>query len=49
MIPFLVNINKLPANFQIKYIGLESDIQLKKKFDHVSLSDFYKSSFTRNK
>lgn len=36
--------NKLPVNFQIKIIELQSDIQLK-KIDHISLLDFCKSYF----
>ena len=34
--PFSVDINMLPANFQMEYIELQSDIELKEKFDHVS-------------
>jgi hypothetical protein len=40
--PFSVDINILPANLQMECIELQSDIQLKEKFDHVSLLDFYK-------
>lgn len=40
--PFTVDIVMLSANFQMEYIELQSDIQLKEK-DHVSLLDFYKS------
>ena len=34
--PFSVDINMLPANFQMECIELRSDIQLKEKFDRVS-------------
>ena len=47
--PFSVDINTLPANFQMECIELQSDIQLKLKFDHVSLLDIYKPSLTREK
>lgn len=47
--PFSVNINILPANFQMKWIQLQSHIQFKIKFDHISLADFYKPSLTREK
>ena len=45
---FLVNINMLPANFQMECIELQFDIQLKEKFDHVSLLDFYRSYLPRD-
>ena len=38
--PFSVDINILPANFQMECIELQSDIQLKEKCDRVSLLDF---------
>ena len=41
--PSSVDINMLPANFQMECIELWSDIQLKDKFDCVSLLDFYRS------
>ena len=47
--PFSVNINMLSANIQMECIELQSDIQLKEKFDHVSLLDFYRSYFLRDK
>jgi len=40
---FSVDINTLPANFQMECRQLPSNIQLKLKIDHVSLSDFYKT------
>ena len=40
---FSVDMNMLPANFQMECIELWSDIQLKDKFDCVSLLDFYRS------
>ncbi|XP_041442018.1 general transcription factor II-I repeat domain-containing protein 2-like [Xenopus laevis] len=47
--PFSVDINMLPANFQMECIELQSDFQLKEKFDHVSLLDFYRSYLPRDK
>ena len=44
-----VNINMLPANFQVEFIELQSDIQLKEKFDPVSSLDFYRSYLPRDK
>ncbi|XP_023227897.1 general transcription factor II-I repeat domain-containing protein 2A-like [Centruroides sculpturatus] len=46
--PFTVDIPMLPATFQMECIELQSDIQLKEKFDHVSLFDFYKSYLPRD-
>ena len=39
----------LPANCQMECIEVQSDIQLKEKFDHVSLLDFYRSYLPRDK
>uniref|UniRef100_A0ABM5FVD0 General transcription factor II-I repeat domain-containing protein 2A-like n=1 Tax=Pogona vitticeps TaxID=103695 RepID=A0ABM5FVD0_9SAUR len=47
--PFSEDINILPANLQMECIELQSDIQLKEKFDHVSLMDFYKVYVPREK
>lgn len=47
--PCSVDINILPANFQMECIELPSDIQLKEKFDQVSLQEFYKSYLPRDK
>jgi len=45
--PFSVNINTLPANFQMAYgVAIRHSTQ---RFHHVSLSDFYKPYFTRKK
>ncbi|XP_075053814.1 general transcription factor II-I repeat domain-containing protein 2-like [Mixophyes fleayi] len=38
--PFSVDINILPGNLQMECIELQCDIQLKEKFEHVSLMDF---------
>ena len=46
---FSININTLPANFQMECIKLQTDIQLKEKFDCVSLLDFYGSYLPRDK
>ena len=46
---FSININMLPANFQMECIKLQTDIQLKEKFDCVSLLDFYGSYLPRDK
>jgi len=45
--PFLVDINTLPANFQMECIELQSNIQFEKT-DYVSLPDFH-TSFSREK
>ena len=34
VILFSININTIPGKFQIECIKLQSDIQLKEKFDH---------------
>ena len=47
--PFSEDINILPANLQMECIELQSDIQLKEKFDNVSLMDFYKIYVPREK
>ena len=46
---FSVDVNKLPANFQMECIELQSDIQCKEKFDHVSSLDFNKTALTSEK
>ena len=46
---FSVGMNMLPANFQMECIELWSDIQLKDKFDCVSLLDFYRSCLPGDK
>ena len=46
---FSININTLPANFQMECIKLQTDIQLKEKFDCVSLLDFYRLYLPRDK
>ena len=46
---FSININTLPANFQMECMGLQSGIQLKEKFDCVSLLDFYRFYLPRDK
>ncbi|XP_067123968.1 general transcription factor II-I repeat domain-containing protein 2-like [Centruroides vittatus] len=46
--PFTVDIEMLPATFQMECIEFQSDIQLKEKFDHVSLFDFYKTYLPRD-
>lgn len=47
--PFSVDINILPENFQIEYIELQSDIELKEKFHNASLLEFYKNYLPKNK
>lgn len=49
MVPLSVNINTLPVNFQVEWIELQSHVQFKEKFDHISLADFYKLSLTKEK
>jgi len=43
--PFAVDVKRLPANFQMARMELQSDTQLKNVI--ISLPDFYKTSFTR--
>jgi hypothetical protein len=40
--PFLVDITSAETKFQMECIELQSDIQLKEKFNQSSLLDFYK-------
>ena len=44
--PFSVGINALPVSFQLEYIELRSNIQLKEKFGHISFLGFYKPCIT---
>ena len=46
--PFSVDINMLPASFQMECTELQADIQLKEEFDCVSLLDFYRSYLPRD-
>ena len=46
---FSVYINILPANFQMECTELQCNIELKEKFDHVPLLDFYRSHLPRDK
>ena len=39
----------LPANFQMECTELQSDVQLKEEFDHVSLLDFYRYYLPKDK
>lgn len=45
MTPFSVDINMLPTNFQMECRELQSDFQLKEKFDHPFLLDFCDTIF----
>lgn len=47
--PFSVDINTIPASFQMECIELQSDIQLKEKFHCVPLLDFYKLYLPKDK
>ena len=47
--PFSVDINMLPASFQMECTELQADIQLKEEFDCVSLLDFYRLYLPRDK
>ena len=47
--PFSVDIHLLPGKFQMECIELQCEIQLKDKFNHVSLLDFYKIYLPRDK
>ena len=47
--PFSVGINTRLANFHMECIELQSDIELKEKFHHVSLPDFHKPTLTKEK
>lgn len=47
--PFSVDINTIPAIFQMECSELQSDIQLREKFNSVSLLDFYKLYLPKDK
>ena len=47
--PFSVDVNSLSGNFQMDGIELQSDIPLKEIFGHLSLPDFYKTYYNREK
>lgn len=47
--PFSVDVNSLSGNFQMDGLELQSDIPLKEIFGHLSLPDFYKTYYNREK
>ena len=47
--PFFVDINILHLDFQIECIEVQSDVELKEKFDHFSLLDFYELYLPKEK
>lgn len=49
MTPFSVDMNILAANLQMECKEMQSEIQLKEKFDRVTLLDLHKTYLKRKK